>query len=96
MLALAEGYVQVKAFGPVPVKGLVEPVEVYEVVGAGLVRTRLQAAAARGLSRFVGREGELEALRQGLERASAGRGQVVALVGEPGGGKSRLGDECTR
>ena len=89
-LRLAEGYVQVTALGPVPVKGLPEPIEVYEVTGAGPVRTRFQASAARGLTRFVGRHAELDALRQALERARAGHGQVGALVGEPGVGKSRL------
>jgi len=59
-LRLAEGYVAVRPIGPVPIKGLPEPVEVYELSGAGLARTRLQAAAARGLTRFVGREAELE------------------------------------
>ena len=76
--------------GPVPVKGLSEPVEVYELLGAGTARSRLQAAAARGLTRFVGRDAELETLRRTLEQAGAGHGQVVALVGEPGVGKSRL------
>src|SRR5262249_55118849 len=71
------------------------PVEVYEVVGAGPVRSRLHAAAARGLTRFVGREGELEQLRQALGRAAGGQGQVVAIVGEPGVGKSRLVWEVT-
>ena len=89
-LRLAEGYFKVKPLGPVPVKGLTEPVEVYEVTGAGPVRTRLQAAAARGLTRFVGRDAEVEALRQALEKARGGYGQVVAIVGEPGVGKSRL------
>ncbi|MBI3458360.1 MAG: AAA family ATPase [Candidatus Rokubacteria bacterium] len=89
-LALVEGYIQVKPLGPLPVKGLATPIEVYEVIGAGLVRSRMEAAAARGLTRFVGRDAELEALRQGLERARVGQGQVVALVGEPGVGKSRL------
>jgi class 3 adenylate cyclase len=89
-LQLAEGYVQVRSLGPLPVKGLGEPVEVFEVTGAGLTRTRLQAAAVRGLTRFVGREAELDTLRQTLEAAGTGRGQVVALVGEPGVGKSRL------
>ena len=96
MLSLAEGYVQVKPLGPVAVKGVNAPLEVYEVLGAGPVRTRLQAAAARGLTRFVGRDTELEAVRQALEQARTGRGQVVALVGEPGVGKSRLVYECTR
>jgi predicted ATPase/class 3 adenylate cyclase len=94
-LHLAEGYVQVKPLGPVNVKGLSEQVEVYEVTGAGPVRTRLQAAAARGLTRFVGRDTEIEVLRGALERARAGNGQVVALVGEPGVGKSRLFWEFT-
>ncbi|HUF93054.1 MAG TPA: adenylate/guanylate cyclase domain-containing protein, partial [Candidatus Limnocylindria bacterium] len=86
----AEGYVEVKPLGPMPIKGLPEPVPVYEVVGAGTIRTRLQASVARGLTRFVGRDVELEQLRAALEQASGGRGQVVAVVGEPGVGKSRL------
>src|SRR5712692_8222462 len=90
VLRLAEGHVQVRPLGPVPVKGLSAPVEVYEVVGVGPLRTRLQAAAARGLTRLVGRDAELDALRQALAQAGAGRGQVVALVGEAGVGKSRL------
>jgi class 3 adenylate cyclase/predicted ATPase len=94
-LQLAEGYVQVKSLGPVNVKGLTEPVEVYEITGAGPVRSRLQAAAARGLTRFVGRTAEFETLCRALERAGAGHGQVVALVGEPGVGKSRLFWEFT-
>ncbi len=94
-LRLAEGYVQVRPLGTVPVKGLEVPVEVFEVAGAGPVRSRLKAAAARGLTRFVGREGELEHLRQALQRAGAGSGQVVAMVGEPGVGKSRLFWEFT-
>ena len=69
---LAEGYVQVKPLGPVAVKGMSEPVEVYEVTGAGAARTRLQAAAARGLTRFVGRDAETEQLRKALEQARAG------------------------
>ena len=94
-LSLTEGFVQVKSFGPVNVKGLNEPVEVYEITGAGPVRSRLQAAAARGLTRFVGRDAEMETLRQTLEHARAGHGQVVAVVGEPGVGKSRLYYEFT-
>src|SRR4051812_32378038 len=89
-LRLAEGYVQVKTVGPMTVKGLAEPIEVYELLGAGTARSRLQAAAARGLTTFVGRDAELETLRRTLEQAGGGHGQVVALVGEPGVGKSRL------
>ena len=89
-LRLVECLVQVNPLGPVPVKGLDEPVEVFELVGASAIRQRLQAAVARGLSRFVGRQTELAALHQALERAGAGHGQVVALLGEAGAGKSRL------
>jgi len=89
-LRLAEGLVQVNTLGRFPVKGLTEPVEVFELVGASAIRRRLQASAARGLTRFVGRQQELMALQQALERAGAGHGQVVALVGEAGVGKSRL------
>jgi hypothetical protein len=95
-LRLVDGYAEVTPLGPVPVKGLQEPVEVYELVCAGPVRSRLQAAVARGLTRFVGRHAELEQLRQALTRAAAGQGQVVAGVGEAGVGKSRLLYEFTR
>jgi class 3 adenylate cyclase/tetratricopeptide (TPR) repeat protein len=94
-LRLAEDYVQVKALGLRPVKGLAAPVEVYEIVGGGTVRLRLKAAAIRGLTRFVGREREVEQLRMALGQATAGHGQVAAVVGEPGVGKSRLYWEFT-
>jgi class 3 adenylate cyclase/tetratricopeptide (TPR) repeat protein len=93
-LRLVEGFVRVNALGPVPVKGLTAPVEVFDLVGASALRHRFQAAAARGLTRFVGRDTELAALGQALARAAAGHGQVVALVGEAGVGKSRLVYEC--
>jgi class 3 adenylate cyclase/predicted ATPase len=89
-LALAEGYVEVKPLGPIPVKGLAEPVEVYELSGAGPARTRLQASRTHGLTRFVGRDAEMDQLRRAAEEARRGRGQLVAVVGEPGVGKSRL------
>jgi class 3 adenylate cyclase len=94
-LELVEGYVTVKTLGPVPVKGLAEPVEIWEVTGAGPARTRLQASAGRGLTRFVGRDAELEQLRRAQQLAGAGRGQVAAIVGEAGVGKSRLVYELT-
>jgi predicted ATPase len=65
-------------------------VEVFELVGVTAIRQRLQAAAARGLSQFVGRDHELESLQQALRQARMGHGQVVAMVGEAGIGKSRL------
>ena len=94
-LRLAEGYVTVTRLGPVPVRGVEAAIEVYELTGAGPRRSRLHAAAARGLTRFVGREGELDQLRQALNRAARGQGQVVAIAGEPGVGKSRLIWEIT-
>jgi class 3 adenylate cyclase/tetratricopeptide (TPR) repeat protein len=94
-LALAEGYIEVKSLGSVPVKGLAEPVEVYEVTGAGPARTRLQAAARRGLTRFVGRDAEMDQLRRAQQLAGDGHGQVAAIVGEAGVGKSRLVYEFT-
>jgi class 3 adenylate cyclase/tetratricopeptide (TPR) repeat protein len=95
-LALAEGYVAVRPLGPIPVKGLAAPVEVYELTGASAVRTRLQAASGRGLTRFVGRDAEMGELTRAADEARRGRGQVVAVVGEPGVGKSRLFYEFTR
>ena len=94
-MRLAEGYVEVRSLGPIPVKGLPDPIEIFELMGAGQARTRLQAAVLRGLTRFVGRDGEVEHLRRVLGQAGAGRGQVVALVGEAGVGKSRLTYEFT-
>jgi class 3 adenylate cyclase len=89
-LTLAEGYVRVKALGPLPVRGLEAPIDVFELTGAAAARSRLQAATARGLSRFVGRDTEMEQLGRALKQAQQGRGQVVAVVGELGVGKSRL------
>jgi predicted ATPase/class 3 adenylate cyclase len=87
---LAEGFVEVKSLGPVPVKGLSQPVEVYQLTGVGAARSRLQALATRGLTKFVGRTAEIAELQEALGLARRGRGQVVAVVGEPGVGKSRL------
>jgi len=89
-LRLVEGLVQVHALGPIPVKGLAETMEVYELVGASVLRRRLQASVARGLTQFVGRQHEFDALHQALEHAGAGHGQVVAVIGDAGVGKSRL------
>src|SRR6266542_1798157 len=94
-LRLAENFVQVQPLGPVPVQGLESPVEVFNVVTSGQVRTRFQAAALRGLSRFVGRDAEMEGLHAALDGVRHGRGEVVAVVGEPGVGKSRLFHELT-
>jgi class 3 adenylate cyclase len=94
-MVLAEGYAQIKPLGPVAIKGLEAPMEVYEVIGAMPVRSRMEAAAARGLTPFVGRHREVEALRHALAQAHAGHGQVVGVLGEPGVGKTRLFYEFT-
>jgi tetratricopeptide (TPR) repeat protein len=86
---LAEGYIAATALGPMPVKGIANPVRVYNVTGAA-ARTRFQAATERGLTRFVGRDIEMDQLLRARQVADSGRGQVVAIVGEAGVGKSRL------
>src|SRR5262249_53449619 len=94
-LQLAEGYVQVVARGPVAVKGLPDPVEIYMLTGASAQRSRLHVAAARGLTRFVGRDAEIEQIRPALGLARDGRRQLLALGGAPGAGKSRRVYEFT-
>jgi class 3 adenylate cyclase/tetratricopeptide (TPR) repeat protein len=93
---LIAGYARVKSLGPIPIKGLSKPLEVYEVIAAEPTPSRFRATAAGGLVRLVGREAELNQLRQALERARAGHGQAVALVADPGVGKSRLAWEFVR
>jgi class 3 adenylate cyclase/tetratricopeptide (TPR) repeat protein len=93
--AIVEGFVAVKPLGPIPVKGLPDEVDVYEVTGTGSARTRLQAGARRGLTQFVGRDAELEQLHGVQQLAGNGRGQIIALVAEAGVGKSRLVHEFT-
>jgi len=94
-LRLVEGFVQVRSLGRVPVKGLSEPIETFELTGALTRRSRLQARAASGLSQFVGRKREFEVLAEAAQNARDGKGQAVAIVGEPGVGKSRLYWEFT-
>ncbi|MBI3756687.1 MAG: AAA family ATPase, partial [Deltaproteobacteria bacterium] len=79
-----------KDLGSTQIKGAEEPLNIYEVLSVGPLRTRLQVAARRGLTRFVGRHSEMEQLQRGLEHAKAGHGQIVGTMGEPGLGKSRL------
>ena len=87
---LTEGYFELKALGVADIKGVEDPLNVYEVLGAGPLRTRLQVSARRGLTRFVGRHSELDQLHRALEQAKDGHGQIVGVLGEPGLGKSRL------
>ena len=86
---LAGDSVRVVPLGDVAIKGLAQPATAFELVGAARVRQRFGGSAGRTLTKFAGRQAQLLA----LEQAFAGgrrRGQVVALVGEPGVGKSRL------
>jgi class 3 adenylate cyclase len=87
---LTEGYFEFKALGETPIKGVSEPLPIYEMLGVGPLRTKMQVAARRGLARFVGRQSEIEHLRHALDLATAGHGQIVGVMGEPGVGKSRL------
>jgi predicted ATPase/class 3 adenylate cyclase len=90
MRGLVEGYFQLRGLGPTRIKGVSEPVELFEVTGLGPLRTRLQRAAGRGLTKFVGRQREMDALKHAAEQAQAGHGQMVAVMADPGVGKSRL------
>src|SRR6266849_4509108 len=87
---LVEGYFALKPLGASQIKGLAEPINVYEVTGLGPLRTRLQRSAGRGLTKFVGREREIEALKHAAAQAKSGHGQIVAAMAEAGVGKSRL------
>ncbi|QGZ57090.1 AAA family ATPase [Paraburkholderia acidiphila] len=93
---LTEGYFEFKSLGQTQVKGVAEPLAVYEVQGPGVLRTRLQVAERRGLARFVGREPELGTLRAALDTTRAGQCSIVGVVGEAGVGKSRLFHEFKR
>ena len=95
-LRQVEGFIQVKSLGAVQAKGVSQPVETYELIGATSARTRVQAGAARGLTPLVGRRAEIEVFNRLVEQVAAGKGQILAMVGEPGMGKSRLVHEFTR
>jgi tetratricopeptide (TPR) repeat protein len=87
---LASGYFYTRPLGGLSLKGKAEPLPAWEVIAAREARTRLEVAAEQGLTPFVARERELRLLTECFEKAKAGHGQVVFLVGEPGIGKSRL------
>jgi class 3 adenylate cyclase/tetratricopeptide (TPR) repeat protein len=87
---LAEGYFELEPRGPTRVKGVNEAVNVYEVKGVGPLRTRLQRSASYGFCKFVSREAEMAALNHAAQFAGDGRGQIAAVVADPGVGKSRL------
>jgi tetratricopeptide (TPR) repeat protein len=95
-LRQVEGFIQVESLGPVQAKGVSQRLEAYSLTGATTARTRVQAGAARGLTPLVGRNGEIQVFNKLAQQASAGRGQILAMIGEPGVGKSRLVHEFTR
>ncbi len=88
--ALTEDYFRWFPLGAIAVKGSSQPIEAYELMGPSDVKTRLQAGARRGLTPFVGRSREMDHLKETLELAKQGKGQVLGMVGDPGVGKSRL------
>ena len=89
-LRLVEGHFETRAAGDLKIKGKAEAVRASEVMAARAGRTRLELEAERGLTPFVGRARELRLLSECFEKARAGQGQVVFVVGDPGIGKSRL------
>jgi class 3 adenylate cyclase/tetratricopeptide (TPR) repeat protein len=72
------------------VKGKEKPQKAYELIKPGAIETRIEASAAKGLTKFIGRKNSMAALKKALEKSSSGTGQVVGVVGEAGVGKSRL------
>jgi len=90
-----EGFVEVNSIGGVQAKGVSRPIDAYELVSATAARTRLYASVVRGLTPFVGRQAEIETFQKLVEKSGAGHGQIFAMVGEPGMGKSRLVYEFT-
>jgi class 3 adenylate cyclase/tetratricopeptide (TPR) repeat protein len=85
-----DGYLDVRPLGYLPVKGLRTPIEVFELIGEAAITSRLQVAAARGLTCFSGRVDEMHLLREALKRTEAGQGQIIGVEGDAGIGKSRL------
>src|SRR5262249_40613420 len=85
-----EGYFGARAPCPMLGKGVSPPTQIYEIVGAGPLRTRFELSARLGLTKFVGRERELQQMQHALELTINGHGQLAAVVAEAGTGKSRL------
>jgi class 3 adenylate cyclase/tetratricopeptide (TPR) repeat protein len=90
VMRLAMGFVDALPLGQVPVKGVRQPVDLFQIVGHTSARTRWEVTAARGLTPFINRKNELARLLRALELAAASSGQLVVVKGQPGTGKSRL------
>ncbi len=93
--SLVEGYFKLRDLGEMKVKGSRTPIRVYELEGIGELQTRLDVSRSRGLSRFIGRERELAQLKGALDRIAGGKGEVAAVIGNAGIGKSRLSFEIS-
>ena len=87
---LVEGLFRCEALGKVEVRGKSEPVFAFRVLGSGKSRSRFEARAGKGLTRFIGRERELEIIWDCFERSREGKGQALSIVAEAGLGKSRV------
>jgi class 3 adenylate cyclase len=87
---LVRDFFAFSSLGKLPMKGKEEPQDAYVLLSPTEVKTRIEASAVSGLTRFVGRTREMETLRETLDKARSGSGQVVGIVGEAGVGKSRI------
>jgi len=87
---LASNYFEFNSLGKFELKGKKEPQEVWELIKSGEVTTRIGASVSKGLTRFVGRQNSMSTLNEAFEKADAGSGQLIGIVGEAGVGKSRL------
>ena len=87
---LAAGFLELHDLGAFEIKGASQPIQVFELAGVGRARSRLDLSRERGFSRFVGRDEEMADFTEAFERAERGEGSVLAVVADPGVGKSRL------
>ncbi|MDA2919695.1 tetratricopeptide repeat protein [Desulfobacterota bacterium AH_259_B03_O07] len=88
---IAKDYFNFKPLGAVDIKGKKKPVSVYDVISPKEEeKTRLEISKERGFTKFIGREGEIEVLRDSFVKSKEGLGQVVTIIGDAGIGKSRL------
>jgi class 3 adenylate cyclase len=87
---LTRDFFEFKPLGKCEVKGKEQLQEAFELIKASEVVTRIEAAAVKGLTRFVGRRNSMAALMEAYEKATSGSGQILGIVGEAGVGKSRL------
>src|SRR5262249_31212177 len=87
---LIRGYFECQDLGAQTLRGVAEPLHVYQILRESGATSRLDVAQPRGLTPLVGREQEVGLLVERWEQVKAGYGQVVLLTGDAGIGKSRL------